>query len=76
MTQKLLLLAVLGCLLCTHSNAQSPGTESPALNLNPVMCTTVPKKGTFFITPFYQYSRFKNHKLTASTSYYTLPEGN
>jgi hypothetical protein len=76
MKKKLLLLAVLGCLLNNQGNAQSPGTESPALNPNPEAITIAPKKGAFFITPFYQYSRFKNLELAANTSSYTLPEGN
>jgi hypothetical protein len=74
MNKKLLLLAVLGCLLCNQNYAQSAGTESPALNPNPEAITISPKKGAFFITPFYQFVRFENLKLTSNTTYYTFPD--
>ncbi|MEI8047484.1 MAG: hypothetical protein WCI92_08910, partial [Bacteroidota bacterium] len=75
MKKKLLLLAVLGCLLYNHGNAQSPGTESPALNPNPEMGTTTPKKRAFFITPFYEFTQFDKLELISHTNYYTVWEG-
>jgi hypothetical protein len=75
MKKKLLLLAVLGCLFCNQGNAQSPGTESPALNPNPELISIAPKKGAFFITPFYQFSHFEELTLTANTNHYNGAEG-
>jgi len=70
MTKKILLLAVLGCLLYNQGNAQSPGTESPALNANPEASNLVLKKGSFSITPFYEFTRFQKLKLISNTNYY------
>ncbi len=75
MKKKLLILAVLGCLLYNQGNAQSPGTESPALNPNPEMGTTAPKKRAFFVTPYYEFTHFKNLGLVEQTNYHSLVEG-
>jgi hypothetical protein len=63
-----------------HGRAQGPGAEtSPlpvddgsAINAN----NTGLQKGSFFISPFFQFSSFENLKLVSHTNTYTLPEGN
>lgn len=75
MKKKLLLIKVLGCLLYFQVNAQSPGTESPALNPNPVSNLAGPKKGNFFITPYFELTHFKDLKLVEQTNYHKLVEG-
>jgi len=75
MIKQILLFAVLCCLLHANGNAQSPGTESQALTPNPETNPVVQKKGSFFITPFYEFTQFKNLKLTEHTNYYSLAEG-
>ena len=75
MKRHLLLLAVLGCLLYNQGNAQSPGTESPALNPGQEGNTTIHKKGAFFITPYYEFTHYKNLELVEHTNYHSLVEG-
>jgi len=75
MNKKLLLLAVLGCLLYNQGNAQSPGTESPALNPDQEGSNSIHKKGAFFITPYYEYNQFKTLELVKHTNWYSLAEG-
>ena len=75
MKKKLLPFILLCCLLYITGYAQSPGAESPALNPNPEMATIAPKKGVFFLTPFYQFSHFKDLKLASNTNKYNGSEG-
>ncbi len=75
MKKKLLLLAVLGCLLYNQGNAQSPGTGSPASNPSPDGSNMIHKKGTFFITPYYEFTHFKNLELVEHTNFHSLVEG-
>jgi len=70
MTKQILLLALFGCLLYVQGSAQSPGTESPALTQNPEGSNIAPKKGTLFITPFYEFTRFQKLELISNTNYY------
>jgi hypothetical protein len=78
MKKKLLLLAVLGCLLYNQGNAQSSGTDSQTTPANTMAETNKsikgPQKGTFFITPFYQYCSFGNLELISLSGKFTLPE--
>jgi hypothetical protein len=75
MSKKLPLLFLFGCLLYNNGNAQSSGSESPALNPNPGAGNTASKKGSFFITPFYEFTSFKKLELISNTNHYKLWDG-
>ena len=75
MKLKFPLIAFLGFLLYTTGSSQTTGAESQALNPNPEVIAVAPKKNSFFITPYYEFTRFKNLKLVEHTNYYLLPEG-
>lgn len=76
MKKKSLLLAVLCCLLFTSGKAQSPDTESLSLNPNPEGSASTSKKGTFFISPYYEFTRFQKLELIEQTNYHTMPNNN
>ena len=67
------------CLACFYGMAQ---TETPTVrplsagvNPDPETSPGQRKKGSFFISPFYEYTQFDKLKLVSHTNYYTLWEG-
>lgn len=75
MILKIPLIAFFGFLLYTTGRTQTTGTENLVSNPNQDINRVVSKKGSFFITPYYEFTQFKNLKLVEHTNYYSLPEG-
>jgi hypothetical protein len=75
MTRKIPLIAFLGFLLYTSGSAQTTGAESHALSPNQEVNQVIPKKGSFFITSYYEFTQFKDLKLVEHTNYHSLLEG-
>lgn len=85
-----LLLVLMFLVFCPHVKAQAIYSQSQLLNSiisasndfsnkgdstnNEVSCEDQ-NNGEFFITPFYQFIRFKELKLSSHTSHYRLYEG-
>jgi len=76
---KLLLLALVGCVFPLHSKSQTPGPGNQILsvtaNVEADVSHSTQKKGTFFITPFYEFTRFKKLELVSHTNNYMLWQG-
>ncbi len=63
-----------------HGSAQGPVTTNNTLSVDngsEIGLSNIGlQKGSFFISPFFQFSSFENLKLVSHTNVYTLPEGN
>ena len=73
MTRKIPLIAFLGFMLYSTGSSQTTGAGSQLLNPISEVNQAVPKKGNFFITPFYRYCRFENLELISLSGKTTLP---
>lgn len=75
----ILLLALAACVFPLHSKSQIPVPGNQPLsvtgNVEAGVSRTTHKKGTFFITPFYEFTRFKNLELVSHTNNYKLWQG-
>jgi hypothetical protein len=75
----LFFLALIFCAFAFNSKAQTTMQGSQNLpaggSSENGISHTGPKKGTFFITPFYEFTSFKKLELVAHTNHYNLWEG-
>jgi hypothetical protein len=73
------LLALATCVFPLHSKSQITGSGNQPLsvsaNVEANVSHSTQKKGTFFITPFYEFTRFKNLELVSHTNNYKLWQG-
>jgi hypothetical protein len=75
MTLKFQLISFVCFLIYSTGSSQTTGNESQASNSYPEVNQVVPEKGSFFITPYYEFTHFKDLKLVEHTNYYFLPDG-
>ena len=59
-----------------NSNAQNSEIMQTVLDSPDLDSPKLFSKGSFFVTPYYQFSRFKNLKLISHSNQYNLYEGN
>ena len=56
----------------SHANKPVPAFPAESGGIDSTVTGKPKKAGHFFITPFYQYTKFKNLKLISSTNYYKV----
>ncbi len=69
------ILILIAGLLHLNGNAQSTAATTRAISPNSTGERATPKKGAFFVTPFYQFTDFKKLHLTSGTIDYDGSEG-
>ena len=70
MTLKFPLIAFLFFLLYATGRTQDIVTENQVSNTVSIANNNAVQKGDFFITPFYEFTRFQKLKLISNTNYY------
>lgn len=75
-----LFLGLIAATISLNSKAQSPGpgnqTAPATISTHEDLNDRAQKKGTFFLTPFYEYTNFNKFEMTSNTNHYKTWQGN